>query len=262
MLNIKIVVVNYNSIKNMDLTRTLKDIGFESAEAKIYLAALELGGAPASEIAKRAHIKRPSAYVLLKSLMKKGCVASYSRRKITQFVAVDPKIIVELALDKVKKAQTVLPELEALAVSLDKGNKPRVEYYEGYDGLVNIMEDTLKTPSTTICGWNDTSLAVKTLNGYYPGYIKKRVQKNIHVNAILTDEPVGQSFKGKSVEEKRTVKLVDRQKMTISNEINIYGDNVFIVSHKDMLGVIIRSKEIADSQRAIFNLCWNLLPNS
>lgn len=246
----------------MDLNQTLKGIGFEPPEANVYLATLELGESPASEIAKKAQIKRPSTYVLLKSLMKKGYVASYTRRKITQFVAVDPKIVVESALDKAKKARAVLPELEALAVSLDKGKKPRVEYYEGYDGLVTIMEDTLKTPNTTIYGWNDTSLAVKTLDNYYPEYIKKRIQKNIRVNAILTNEPMGQSFKGRSTEEKRTVKLVDRQKMSISNEINIYGDNIFIISHKDLLGVIMRSKEIADSQRAIFNLCWSLLPNN
>lgn len=243
----------------MSLSQTLEDIGFEPSEAKIYLATLELGESPASDIAKKAHIKRPSAYVLLKSLMKQGCIASYTRKKITQFVAVDPKIIIESKLEKAQKAKTVLPELEALTTSTDKKNKPRVEYYEGYDGLVAIMEDTLKISNSTILGWNDTALAVKTLGKYYPEYIKKRIEKNIHVNAILIDDNIGKTFKKKSETEKRTVKLVDKDRLPISNEINIYGNNMFIISHKDMIGVIIRNREIADSQRAIFNLCWSLL---
>ena len=38
------------------------------------------------------------------------------------------------------------------------------------------------------------------------------------------------------------------------NEINIYDDKVAIISHEDQIGVIIQNKNIADTQRSIFEL--------
>lgn len=243
----------------MSLINTLKEIGFESTEAKIYLAALQLGEASASQIATTAGIKRPSAYVILKVLIKNGFISSYVRNGVTKFVAMDPRRLVSRVSERVEKIKTVLPELEALS-SLSVGKeKPQIEYYEGKDGLIKIMEDTLKYPNSSISAWNDTKLAVETLKDFYPEYIRRKNENNIFVKAILINDEVGKKFKEKGSIEKRKVKLVSREKMPLCNEINIYGNNVFIISHQDLVGVIIRNKKIADTQRAIFDLCWGLL---
>jgi len=244
----------------MSLIKVLNDIGFEKTEAKIYLATLQLGESPASAIAKNAGIKRPSAYVTLKSLIRRGYITSYVRQHVTKFVALDPKVVVRRSVERAEKAKDVLPELEALSLSTEGLSKPKIEYYEGYNGMVAIMEDTLNYPNSTILGWNDTKLAVETLEDYYPEYISRKNERNIFVKAILIDDGVGKAFKAKGQVEKRQVKLVTREDLPIANEINIYGNNLFIISHKDMIGVIIRNKKVADTQRAIFNLCWKLLP--
>ena len=42
-----------------------------------------------------------------------------------------------------------------------------------------------------------------------------------------------------------------------SNEINIYDNKVAIISFKDdLIGMIIESSEIADTQRTIFKMVW------
>jgi len=51
--------------------------------------------------------------------------------------------------------------------------------------------------------------------------------------------------------------LVSPEKFDFTNEINIYDDKVAIISFKnELIGMIIESTEIANSQRAIFNMCW------
>ncbi|OGH64263.1 MAG: hypothetical protein A2821_01695 [Candidatus Magasanikbacteria bacterium RIFCSPHIGHO2_01_FULL_41_23] len=238
-----------------EISQILKNIGFETNEAKIYLSALELGEAPASEIAYKAKIKRPSAYVLLKALHKKGYMASYTKKKLMYFVALDPSVIISTILERAKKAEAVLPELKAL-FSSDSTNKPRVEYYEGHDGLVAIMEDTLVVPNKTIYTWANIDTIWSSLKDYYPTYIRKKNEKNIFNYAICTDSDLATRFKTHGQTERRELLIVPKEKFPMTNEINIYEDKIFIISHKDQMGVIIKNKEIADTQRSIFELCW------
>ena len=50
----------------------LQDAGLSETEAKIYLAALELGQTSVSRIARKSGIKRTTIYLSLENLMEKG----------------------------------------------------------------------------------------------------------------------------------------------------------------------------------------------
>ena len=52
------------------MLKELQDIGLSEKEARVYLAALEIGRATADQLAKHAKIVRPTTYVQLQSLMK------------------------------------------------------------------------------------------------------------------------------------------------------------------------------------------------
>ena len=52
----------------MDIRITLTQLGLSEKEADVYLAALELGMAPASVIAKKSRIKRTTVHEILKRL--------------------------------------------------------------------------------------------------------------------------------------------------------------------------------------------------
>ncbi len=170
-----VVVVIYNNFY-MSLLTTLTDIGFTKKEAKIYLAALALDEPGAAQIAQKSGIKRASCYPLLKSLIKKGYISSYSRRKLTRFVATSPKKIINTATERAEQAREALPELNALLLQ-PSSKKPKISYYEGYDGLVAIMEDTLEIPNKEILAYGNMELAWQTLADYYPTYIKKRTSE-------------------------------------------------------------------------------------
>ena len=237
----------------MELTKILRGIGFRDVEARVYLATLELGEALASDIAKKARLKRPSVYVILNTLIKHGYASSYSRRGITRFVAREPKSVISSALEKAQAANTALPELLALFKNKESA-KPRVQYFDGLEGLIAIMEDTIAVGDKTIFCWADIDLAWETLGNYYPKYIQKKNTRNIFVEGIFLDKPMGRVFLERGEIEKRKVYLVDANAFPMSNEINIYDDKIAIISHKDLMGVIIQNKEIADTQRSIFRL--------
>ncbi len=237
----------------MELEKILQGIGFRLPEARVYLATLELGEAIASDIAKKTKMKRPSVYVILRDLIRQGYISSYTRKKVTRFVAQDPQKIITNAKDKAKKAESKLPELEALYKNED-ASKPRIQYYEGIDGLIAIMEDTIITGNKTIFAWADVELAWNTLEDYYPTYIRRKNERNVKVDGVFVDNKIGRRFKSKGKIENREVYLIPEKDFPMSNEINIYDDKVAIISHKDLMGVIIQNREIADTQRSIYKI--------
>ncbi len=241
----------------MNLQKILQDLGLRDVEAKVYLATLELGEATAAAIAKKTRIKRPSVYVLLKSMIRQGYISSYTRSKVTRFAALDPKKLVNLASERVAKAEAALPDFNALSKD-ESQTKPRIQFYEGINGLITVMEDTIVKGDTTIYAWADIELAWKTLGDYYPEYIRKKNERNVFVKAIFVENKTAHRFKSLSKEEGRNARLIPADKYPMSNEIIIYDDKVAILSHIDQVGVIIQNQEIMKTQLGIFKLGWDM----
>ncbi len=235
----------------MDLRDVLEINGLTDKEAKIYLSLLELKEALPSTVARKTGVKRPTAYVILDNLIKKGLASHVKKKKLTYFQALNPRLLVEDQFRKYKELEKSLPELmnlqsRFLAI-------PQMKLFEGKEGLIKIMEDTLTT-STEILVWANADLAATTLLAdYYPSYIRKKVERKVWVRAILGYDKRALEFKRTEKAELREVHLIPKQKFPFKNEIDIYDDKVAILSHQDGVGVIIENKNIADTQRSIFN---------
>ena len=74
-----------------------------------------------------------------------------------------------------------------------------------------------------------------------------------------SDEYIKEHVKANKEELRESILLPEKE-FPISNEINIYQNKVAILSFGDeKIGIIIESQQIADTQRAIFNLLWKSL---
>lgn len=82
--------------------KELEIIGLSEKEAKVYVAMLELGPAPILEITLKAGINRPTVYVQIESLKKRGLVSTQLKGKKHLFIAEDPHQLSTL-LEKEKK---------------------------------------------------------------------------------------------------------------------------------------------------------------
>src|SRR5690242_8115911 len=105
-------VYNYD---NMNEYLTLfTQLGLTDKEGAIYLALLELGEADVTEIASKAAVKRPTAYVILDSLVEKGFVSALTTT-VRRFRAEDPKKLLALQRSKLQQFETAIPGLIGLA---------------------------------------------------------------------------------------------------------------------------------------------------
>ena len=251
------------------LKSLLQKIGLSDKDAEVYLACLELGTQPASVIAKKAGLKRPTTYLILEALLKKGLVSEYTGSSVKYFTAVSPEYLLNF-VEKQRRELTshqreleqYLPQLQSL--SNPYSLNPKVRFYEGIDGIERVMDDTLSVQKTEILSYSsiDRWFSREDLQQYITQYGKRRVlEKKIPLRGIVIDSVLARQYLEKDYPDSPELTQTRWFPQDISNfhnEINIYDNKVAICSlgRHELIGLIIESSEIADSQRVIFELAW------
>ena len=98
---------------------------------------------------------------------------------------------------------------------------------------------------------------------YARNYVNRRVSKGIRLRGIYNNTPELQQYLANNKGELRTSKVISEKKFPIHNEINIYANKIIINTyHPGPFGIMIESKEAAETQRTIFELAWQGIPNT
>ncbi|MFC1597950.1 TrmB family transcriptional regulator [Patescibacteria group bacterium] len=247
--------------------KVLSELGFSQKEIAIYTVLLELDTATASEISRKTEINRTSCYDILESLMKKGLISKFKKKKKTFFHAGDPKKLTTY-LDrereemeknisiKQKKITEAIPELTSLLNP--QSTKPKVTFFEGAKGMREAYEDTL-TAKESILAYANVQTMHEGLPDFFPKYYERRAGAKVAIRAILPQNKLSIERAKKDMQELRQTRFVPGGK-SFSPEINIYNDKMLVASWKEKMAVIIESKELVDLQRLIFELLWETLP--
>lgn len=236
-----------------ELIKILTSLGLSDKEAAIYLAAVETGTAPVSGLAKAAKINRVTTYDILEKLKKKGLISHFTKTQVKYFTATKPEILLEEFEKRTSDLRTSMPKFKKLT---GETNHPRVRYFEGLEGIKTIYSDTL-TSKTEILNFSNSKEIRKAWPNYDEEYVTKRAEKKIFLKGICPKDKAGEIVKSEDQKYHRECRLIDSNQFDFTNEINIYDDKVSIISFKDeLIGMIIESPEIANSQRAIFEMCW------
>jgi len=235
------------------LLSILTNIGLTEKESKVYLACLEKNNSPVSVIAKNAKINRVTTYDILEKLKEKGMVSFYTKQKIKYFNAINPELLLERFEKRTNDLRRSLPDFKRIS---GVTSHPRIKYFEGIEGIKEIYTDTL-TAKTEILNYSNSQEIRKSWPTYDKDYVAKRASKKIHLRGICLKDEEGEKVKSEDKKYYREMHLLPKEIFNFTNEINIYDDKVAIISFADeLIGMIIESTEIANSQRAIFNMCW------
>lgn len=231
----------------------LTNLGLTDKEAKVFLACTQLGTSVVSEIAHASRINRVTTYDILEKLKQRGLVSYYTQKKIKYFSGISPETLLEEYEKRTNDLRTALPKFKTLTGEI---NHPRVRYFEGLEGIKAIYADSLNSKSEILNYSNSAEIRLQWPN-YDQEYVEKRAKKKIHLRGIAPKDKAGELIHSQDQKYYREIRLVPSEEFDFTNEINIYDDKVSIISFKDeLIGMIIESIEIANSQRAIFNMCW------
>lgn len=241
------------------LEKELEEIGLNEKEAKIYLAALELGQSTVQEIAKKAGVNRATAYFVIEGLIKQGLISSYHKNKKQYFISEEPEKLRILLKNeennlkaKINKYEGMIPQLKSL--SLASKDKPVVRYYEGVEGLRAMIEEFLSKGDEKIL---DMIYSVDLVEKIFSKEEKQdaresRLSRDIKTRVLYTME------KGelKSTKDGARIKLPS-DKYPITCDIALYNNKIRIASlGKKISGIMIEDKEIYKTLKTIFQLAW------
>lgn len=249
---------------NNILSNTLRQLGCHDRHVKLYKAAMDLGKAPLSDIAHRARMNRSTAYYLVAELMQMGLMQEDHRTYRKQFSVVSPDALLRKLDTQYRKLgrqkmalKDALPELQAAHQATTV--RPRVRTYEGKSGLYDVWKDILRDKQEVLL-WSNQATERKIFDTEaHEKFIRERIAKTIPVRVLAVDNAEGRDLPPCDVDTLRQTKVLPA-KTTFTSETYIYGNKVAVldVSH-DIFGVITENKQVARSQRAMFELVWSQL---
>lgn len=239
------------------LLNTLEEVGLAEKEASVYLALLSLQTATAYEVAQHCDVKKPTVYVILEELRKKGLVLKTPHAKKTLFAAVDPLEYVQEQERRVKATYAALPKLRALG----QGSPSGVYVFNGLDGIRQALD------------YKFDSMRGKTYSSYYSKFVagndairkmysewdNKALAADISFRIVMTKEKTGsytnEIFDLAEKTDHIDIKLIEKFKSpTVSTEIA--ETFVRITDEKGEQATIIDNKATADAMRQIFVIVW------
>lgn len=238
----------------MNLSDTLQQIGLNGSRAKFYLAALELGEAPVTEIARKAGLRRTTAYQLLPRLLEEKLVTTVQKHGKVYVAGEEPRRLLRLFEERERLLGTILPELNSLYNR--SPIKPKIRYYEGRDGLATVLADTLECHSRQLCAI--LSMAdLRDAPGHQEEYIAERVRRGIHLRVIRSRaKEVGDGLWPTCAAELRQLRYAPSG-IVFSMTTWIYDDKVSLISSvRENFGMIIESGEYSQTMTNLFDVLW------
>ncbi|MFZ2189385.1 MAG: helix-turn-helix domain-containing protein [Candidatus Magasanikiibacteriota bacterium] len=240
-----------------NINNVLQNLGLDDKEAKIYLALLELGSGTVQEVAKKSGVKRTNIYNFIGPLKTKNIISEVIEDDKIILVPENPDVLVKRAEKNYQEIKTALPEL--MGIFNTPGNKPKVRYYEGTEGLRKGWDDLLETQTAgaKVYAFSDYEKMFNQFPEDWLWYVPEtRVKKNIFFYCVAKDGSQGKKVKAKDKKQLRETKLF--KDLQLDTEINIYDNKVLLMSfRRPYTAIIIEDRAIAMSMKSIWDGWWN-----
>jgi len=237
-----------------EIVENLKSIGLGDKEAKIYLALLKFGQANVSDIADEAGIKRPTAYVVLDELRKKGLVLKIPHAKKTIFAAKTPDEFFDQTVANINQFEKILPKLR----SMNPSKKViKTIYYEGADGLKEAMyyrmEELKDSIDEGFFAKNDGSLP-QVVTDIFQKWNTDREKFRIKMGGVTPDHPSTREYQERYPNFMADMKFAPLEDYSSDISIEVTKEFVRIVDGHELKAIIIENPRVVEALGQIFKL--------
>jgi len=230
----------------------LSEIGLTQAEAKTYLALLELKSAPVKKISEKSGMHRKNVYDALDKLIAKGFAASVVGSRAKSFMVTNPDNILSYLKEKEDKVRKWIPEIEN-KYSLEQ-DADEALVFRGIGGIKAILQDMLKVKSELLLIGSKGQWKLQPgLKYFFPQFEKERIKLGIKIRQIFDYELRRSKITKFDLEEHR---FFPKQYSTPIH-IWIYGNRVVSLFYGDEpTAFMIKSRKIANGYTKYFNYLW------
>ena len=244
----------------MELTTLLEQFGFSGKEAKVYLTCLELGQAPVSSIARNVGEQRVTTYAIIKKLVARGIMQSVIKGNSTFYTVIEPNELLQTRETKVQKFKDKIPEL--LAMSGKFNNRPKVQFYEGIEGLKYAYNQIITTGEDekensyfpVFLGTTDIDPAFHSY--LMEEFVPRRSESKVPARVIISKNSLNTAYI-QSNQKRNEYIVIEKPFFDISGEVILYGkDKVLIAMYttEELSALLITSKVLHNCFLSMFQL--------
>jgi sugar-specific transcriptional regulator TrmB len=234
------------------LIQSLISAGLSDKESRVYISLLQLGKSSAYGISVKSGLKKPTTYVILDELLKKGLVLKIPRAKKQQYIAKSPEEFFSLAEEKLRMAKKSLPQLQSL---VQGESNTKVLLFEGLSGMEQICfykMDELKD-SEDIGFWAKSEGVSDSFFEIASRWAKSLLKNNITMSGITPDNRSVHEWMPQHPAMKHT-HLIPETDYSSKISIDVTKKFVRVVDGHALQGIIIENERVADTLRQIFKL--------
>lgn len=237
----------------MEITEVLERCGLNGKEASVYLALLELGTSSVNPVAAKAGIKRPTVYLVLDQLARHGLVSVVPNAKKALYTAESPERILSEMGKREELLKRFMPNL--LALYNEKKEKPRVQLFEGKEGIAKVYQRIYAAKTVSFFG------TVKEALRYDPDdlweFVERTQREAMHVRDLLFRTPEDFEYAARARHGQNYQIRFLPESARVMTDNAIFGDSIaFFSFHPQIFAVVIESREIATAVGALYEFAW------
>jgi sugar-specific transcriptional regulator TrmB len=247
----------------MDTQKQLKSIGLLNSEIEIYLYLLKEGISSPPKIAKGTGIARTNCYNILQKLSEKDLIKEQKIGQRKAYITSDPKSLLRNLDKKREVLNNIIPDLRAMQ-KLEK-NKPVISFYEGWDQVKEIFNETYNSKDGVVKGIASTKELFSLDRKFFENYREELRKRNLMFQDIVTH-----ASSKKSINEAQEVmkamyeaKIIPEEYKDIPFDILIWNDCIaLIITSEPIFGTLIKNDIMANAFKMIFDILWKNLNNT
>lgn len=243
----------------LEIKKSLQNYGLNENEINVYLALLRLKNATVLEISKYTKVKRTSIYLIAEKLAARGIIGQYKAKYGTHYIAMSPKVLVSGLDNTREEIEKIVPQLEA--IEKKEYSEPNVKFFRGKQGYITVFDDSLEDHASEVLYLGSATVQNDVVGVDYirNKYLKTRLARKIIFRQMMFREPFTEKLAEMASEELRKFKFLPADFIPSAN-ILIYQDKVaYFSSKKELICILIESKDIADLEKQKFGMLWERL---
>lgn len=240
----------------MDTFEVLVQTGMSKKSAAVVATLLDKGPCSLSQLSAETHIHRPALYTILPALVRTGLILKVQHKKRTLYRAESPKKILHMYR---AREQDITTKLEQLAEAYERqaGDRPRIKYFEGGEGITYVFDDIIESVPKHGTFYRYTSRIGSSQRFASTRYARERDARGLERMVIASESKAAQ--KPKKLE--RSIKVIPKEFDLFEDNISlvIYGNKTAYIDYSSQTAFIVESPKIARFQEKLFKLLYKKL---
>jgi HTH-type transcriptional regulator, sugar sensing transcriptional regulator len=247
----------------------LQQFGLTKTQSNVLDYLLESGESKARDIAKNIKQPRGVVYKSLDELLEMDLVEKRDKEKqVSLFVACHPRNLEKLLEKKEKEINQDKKIFEEVLPSLISNynltlNKPGVKFYEGEEGMVKILDDTLTSKTEILLFINTSSMEEeKKFQAINEDYKRKRKSKGVKKRIIRVGKKPEMTFgtRDDKYEAITQIRYLEKDLPSFKSNIQIYDGKIShqIIDRGQTISILMEDKNIYEMNKAWFDILWEI----